>query len=244
MTHWYVQHDSFFCAPWLIHLCNMTDSFAWHHSELCGSHFKVTQMRQYLEEEIQGAAEVGALVYWLEICMPKFSESLHGFVNIFKFMNFCNAYYIRKYLNVYACVMCVHTYICIHIYVYVCIYMNACIHVYDVNASVRLRVCAWVCESVCSLRRACVFACLHSYSFMWVCVRASCVCIAIGFSTKRKGDKTWGLDNTRAVLKPRFEQYLLTHCKLPGKDRQQRNDGAKHHLEADESGIVVLPSPR
>ena len=166
MTHWYVQHDSFFCAPWLIHLCNMTDSFAWHHSELCGSHFKVTQMRQYLEEEIQGAAEVGALVYWLEICMPKFSESLHGFVNIYiyKFMNFWISISINLwifamhtiYVNICMCDVC--TYIYMHTYICICMYIYECMHT---------RI--W-CECVCASTRLCMS--------MWVCVFASaCMCV-------------------------------------------------------------------
>jgi len=37
MTHSYMRqrHDSFMCAPWLIHMCAMTHSYVWHDSFMC-----------------------------------------------------------------------------------------------------------------------------------------------------------------------------------------------------------------
>jgi len=35
MTHSYVRHDSFICATWLIHTCDMTHSYVRHDSFIC-----------------------------------------------------------------------------------------------------------------------------------------------------------------------------------------------------------------
>ena len=37
MTHSHVWHDSFICATWLIHMCDMTHSHVWHDSFTCGT---------------------------------------------------------------------------------------------------------------------------------------------------------------------------------------------------------------
>ena len=35
MTNSYVWHDSFICVTWLIHMCDMPHSYVWHDSSIC-----------------------------------------------------------------------------------------------------------------------------------------------------------------------------------------------------------------
>ena len=35
VTHSYVQRDSFICATWLIHMCDMAHSYVWHGPFIC-----------------------------------------------------------------------------------------------------------------------------------------------------------------------------------------------------------------